>query len=122
MARHFVRLKLRLVRNGLRSPQYAVLFALGAATASLLALIGFIALATMRNDPSSSDATIVIFGAVTMLWTVVPLLGFGTDETLDPQRLALLPLRRGQLLRGLLAAALVGIAPIATTIGLSGAM
>jgi ABC-2 type transport system permease protein len=57
-----------------------------------------------------------------MLWTVVPLLGFGTDETLDPQRLALLPLRRGELLRGLLAAALVGVAPIATAIGLSGAI
>lgn len=122
MARQFVRLKLRLIRNGLRSPQYAVLFTLGAATAGLLAFVGFIALASVRNDPSSSDATVVTFGAVTMLWVVVPLLGFGTDETLDPQRLALLPLRRGQLLRGLLAASLVGVAPIATTIGLSGAV
>jgi len=52
----------------------------------------------------------------------VPLMGFGTDETLDPQRLALLPLGRGQLLRGLLVAALIGVAPIATAFALCGAI
>jgi ABC-2 type transport system permease protein len=122
VARQFARLKLRLIRNGLRSPQYAVLFVLGATAAGIVALIGFFVLASFRGDVSSSDATLVIFAAVTMLWIVVPLLGFGTDETLDPQRLALLPLRRGDLLRGLLAAAFVGVAPIATGLGLSGAL
>ena len=122
MARTFARLKLRLLRNGLRSPQYAILFTVGAVGAGLLALIGFISLASLRNNSSVGDVTIVAFGAVTAAWIVVPLLGFGTDETLDPQRLALLPLPSRTLLRGLLTAAVIGIAPIATAIGLSGAL
>jgi ABC-2 type transport system permease protein len=122
VARQFARLKLRLIRNGLRSPQYAVLFSVGACGAGVLALFGFAFLSSVRGDPIADDATVVVFALVTMLWTVVPLLGFGTDETLDPQRLALLPLERRQLLSGLLLAALVGVAPIATAFGLSGAI
>jgi ABC-2 type transport system permease protein len=118
----FARLKLRLIRNALRAPQYAVLFTIGAVGAAVLAFVGFVALAGLRNDGSVENATLVAFAGVTMLWTVVPLLGFGTDETLDPQRLALLPLTRWQLMRGLLLAALVGVAPIATAFGLSGAV
>jgi ABC-2 type transport system permease protein len=98
------------------------LFTLGAVGAGILAFFGFVSLAALRNDRSANDAVIVAFAAVTVGWTVFPLLGFGTDETLDPQRLALLPLRRSELLRGLLAASLVGVAPIATAIGLSGAI
>jgi ABC-2 type transport system permease protein len=122
VARLFARLKLRLLRNGFRSPQYATLFTLGAVGAGILAFFGFVSLAALRNDASARDAVIVVFAAVTVGWTVFPLLGFGTDETLDPQRLALLPLRQGELLRGLLAASLVGVAPIATAIALSGAI
>jgi ABC-2 type transport system permease protein len=122
VARQFARLKLRLVRNGLRAPQYAILFSIGAVGAGVLALFGFAALAVLRHDAHAADTTMVIFAAVTLVWTVVPLLGFGTDETLDPQRLALLPLTPGQLLRGLLVAALVGVAPAATLLALSGAI
>jgi ABC-2 type transport system permease protein len=122
MVRQFARLKLRLVRNGLRSPQYAVLFTIGAAGAALLALVGFVLLAGQRGDVSAPDTTLVVFAAVTLAWTVVPLLGFGTDETLDPQRLALLPLRRGELLTGLLASSLTGVAPVATAVALTGAV
>ncbi|HET9728440.1 MAG TPA: hypothetical protein VFR41_03415, partial [Acidimicrobiia bacterium] len=122
MAGIFARLKLRLIRNGLRSSQYAILFGIGAVGAGVLALVGFTTLAALRNDSVAPDATVVIFGGITLAWTVIPLLGFGTDETLDPQRLALLPLRRSQLLRGLLVAALLGVAPIATLIALSGAI
>lgn len=122
MAGRFARLKLRLIRNGLRSAQYRILFGLGATGAAMLAFFGFVALASMRGDPSAADVTIVVFAGLTMLWTIVPLLGFGTDETLDPQRLALLPLGTGEMLRGLLAAALVGVAPIATVIALTGAV
>ncbi len=122
MARQFALLKLRLVRNGLHSPQYAVLFTIGATAAAIVSLAGFVSLAALRTDAIRADATLVAFAAVTLVWTVLPLMGFGTDETLDPQRLALLPLRRGQLLRGLFVAALIGIAPIATAFALSGAI
>jgi ABC-2 type transport system permease protein len=122
VARDFARLKLRLIRNGLRSPQYALLFAIGACGSGVLALAGFVFLAALRGQAIAFDATLVLFAAVTVVWTVVPLLGFGTDETLDPQRLALLPLGRGRLLRGLLVAALLGVAPVATACALLGAV
>jgi ABC-2 type transport system permease protein len=122
VARNFARLKLRLLRNGLRTPQFALLFAIGTASAVVLSLAGFAGLAALRGDRMAADATLVMFAAITLVWTVLPLLGFGTDETLDPQRLALLPLRRGQLVRGLLAAALVGVAPVATAFAMSGAV
>jgi ABC-2 type transport system permease protein len=122
VARQFARLKLRLIRNGLRAPQYMILFAIGAGGAALLAGVGFLSLAGLRGNALAANATLVTFAAVTVCWTVVPLLGFGTDETLDPQRLALLPLTRRELLSGLLAAALVGVAPLATGIALSGAI
>jgi len=122
MARQFARLKLRLIRNGLRAPQYAVLFTMGATGSAILALIGFFFLAGLRADRVQDNATIVVFGMITLVWTIVPLLGFGTDETLDPQRLALLPLGQSELLRGLLVAALVGVAPVATAFALSGSI
>jgi ABC-2 type transport system permease protein len=122
VVRQFARLKLRLVRNGFRSPQYAVLFTIGAIGSGIAAVLGFGLLAGLRGDRIAADATLVTFAAITLIWTVVPLLGFGTDETLDPQRLALLPLRRIDLLRGLLVAALVGVSPVATTFALSGAL
>ena len=122
MARHFARLKLRLVRNGFRSPQYAVMFTIGASGAGLLSFVGFTFLSALRDDAIAPDATLVVFAAITVVWTLVPLLGFGTDETLDPQRLALLPLDRGELRRGLLVAALLGVAPVATAFALSGAI
>src|SRR5207248_2290171 len=52
----------------------------------------------------------------------VPLLGMGSDETLDPSRLALLPLEPPALMRGLLSASLVGLGPIATLLALSGVL
>ena len=102
----FVRLKLRLLRNGLHIGQGAVLFAIGAIGAGVLGLSGFAALAAARGDTIAPDLAIVVFGIATLGWTVLPILGFGNDETLDPQRLATLPLSRRQLVTGVLAASL----------------
>lgn len=118
----FVRLKLRLLRNGLSIGQGAVLFGIGAFGAAGLALIGFATLASARGDAIAPDLAIVVFGLATLGWTVLPILGFGNDETLDPQRLATLPLSRRQLVSGVLAASLVGVAPLATLLALSGAL
>ena len=51
--------------------------------------------------------------ALTLGWALLPLLSVGSDETLDPGRLVLFPLRRATLMRGLLGASLVGPAPFA---------
>ena len=117
----FVRLKLRLLRNGLHVGQGAVLFAIGAIGAALTALVGFTVLAAARGHATAPDLAIVVFAFATLGWTVLPILGFGNDETLDPQRLSTLPLARGQLVTGVLAASLIGVAPLATLVALSGA-
>jgi len=118
----FVRLKLRLLRNGLSLGQGTVLFVIGAIGAAFLALIGFTTLAASRDNARAPDVAIVVFGLATLGWAIFPVLGFGTDETLDPQRLETLPLTRRQLVSGVLAASLVGVAPLATLIAFSGAL
>jgi ABC-2 type transport system permease protein len=119
----FARLKLRLLANGLRSAQRLFMFLLAAAGAAWIALIGYAALVSLRGDTNqAADLTVVMFAAITLGWTVLPLLGYGSDETLDPQRLALLPLTRLQMLGGLFVASTIGIAPAATLVVLSGAL
>ena len=68
----FVRLKLRLLGNGLRIGQGAALFLLGAIGAGVFALIGFLALASTRGDPTGPDLAIVVFGTATLGWTIFP--------------------------------------------------
>lgn len=123
-ARLFARLKLRLVANGLRmSTQQKVGLVLGIVYAVPLALGGFVALASVRAAPDlARPTTIVVFAVLFVGWLVGPLLGFGSDETLDPARLALLPLTRGRLVVGLLAASSVGTGAVATAVVLAGAV
>ena len=45
-----------------------------------------------RGDASRPNLAVVVFGLATLGWTFFPILGFGNDETLDPQRLATIPL------------------------------
>src|SRR4051794_13499994 len=119
----FVKLKLTLIRNGLRGGwQRQVGLILGAVAALPLAALGFLALAVSGRDSDVAQQVAVIGCTVLFVgWISLPVLGFGSDETLDPSRLALLPLTRRQLMGGLLAASLVGIAPVATLLGMSGA-
>jgi ABC-2 type transport system permease protein len=57
---------------------------------------------------------------LTLGWLLMPLLFFGVDETIDPARFALLPVPRGTLLRGMVAAACVSIPALATAVALLG--
>lgn len=126
MARVFVRLKLALLGNGFRrgwqqaaGTVIAIAYAL---PLSMLAARG-VAVLGRRGDPAFAEPVIVIGFAVLWLgWMVGPLLAFGMDETLDPRRLALLPLRRSQLLKGLLWASAVGVGPFATAVVLYGVL
>ena len=52
------------------------------------------------------------------MWTVLSLIATGVDSILDPARFSVLPLRAGELARGLLAAACTGI-PAVMLIGLA---
>ncbi len=89
----FARLKLRLVANGFRLGwQQKMGLVLGVVYAVPLAVGGFVLLALTRSNPElARPTTIGVFFLLFLGWLVGPLLGFGSDETLDPARLALLP-------------------------------
>ena len=123
MAWVLVRLKLRLLTNGLRGKGFRQIgFVVGAFYALALGTLAFAVLVSLRSRPADL-AVVTEVGAVALVigWATGPVLGFGSDETLDPTRLALLPLRRPELMTGLLAASLVGPAPVGTAIALAGA-
>ena len=123
VARTFVRLKLRLLRNGLQHrPGRGALRDRRGRRARSSRSSASATLAAPRRSATRPDLAIVVFGLATLGWTFFPVLGFGNDETLDPQRLATLPLTRRQLVSGVLAASLVGVAPLATLIAFSGAL
>lgn len=123
--RPFVRLKLRLLANSMRGSAQRVIgvvFGLTAGCAIAVAgFAGFAAGSSAPSDPAVRFVAVTALGTlVTLGWTLLPLLFFGVDETLDPARFALLPLPRPVLTRGLLAAACVGIPPVMTLVATLG--
>ncbi len=120
MARLLVRLKLRLVGNRLhQGTQPAIGFVMAVLGGLLAAAVGFSALnATVDGNP---DVVVLVLALLWLGWILVPALTFTADETLDPRRFQLLPLRHRQLVVGLLAAGAVGVGGIATLAAVSGA-
>lgn len=121
---HFVRLKLRVTRNGLRGATWkTILFVLGVFYAILYALGGFLlfALPGLLESAPGAEAAAALGGALLVVgWLLLPLVFFGVDESLDPARFALLPLSRRTMVTGLFAAALTGIPAVATFIATGG--
>ncbi|TQS24059.1 hypothetical protein FLX08_02800 [Microbispora hainanensis] len=119
----FVRLKLSLVRGGLRGDAGRQAgFAFSMVAALLAGLAGFALVSLIRFAPPdiALDLVAVAFAIFAVGWVVVPLTAFGLDETLDPARLALFPLTTRQLATGMLAASATGPWPIASLVALSG--
>ncbi|HLI55767.1 MAG TPA: hypothetical protein VKY26_01920, partial [Actinomycetota bacterium] len=85
MARHFVQLKLALLRNALRSgPRRAVSLVVGVLAWGWIVLTSLI----VYLAPASRTAAVpVVFDAFFVGWLLLPLMGLGSDETLDPSRL-----------------------------------
>ncbi|MGC9378069.1 transporter [Streptomyces sp. MH13] len=111
----FVRLKLSLLRNGLRqSGGRRAAYVASAVVVLLFAALQLIGLIALRGH-AHVDSLVVLLAAVLGLgWAVMPLFFPGGDETLDPTRLVMLPLRPRPLVRALLTASLVGIGPLFT--------
>lgn len=121
----FVRLKLRLIAGNLRGNSVRLAgFVLTAVIAVAVAVVGFLVLAMLRMaaDEVATDIGIVLFTVFLVGWAVVPLLAFGLDDTLDPSRLALFPLRTGQLAVGMFATSITGVWPVAMLIVTFGAV
>ncbi|MFG2315923.1 transporter [Streptomyces tendae] len=111
----FVRLKLSLLRNGLRqSGGRRAAYLASLVVVLLFAALQLIGLIALRGY-AHADSLVVLLAAVLALgWAVMPLFFPGGDETLDPTRLVMLPLRPGPLVRALLTSSLVGIGPLFT--------
>nr|WP_281904584.1 transporter [Streptomyces olivaceus] len=109
----FVRLKLSLLRNGLRqSGGRQAAYIASAVVVLLFAALTLLGLIALRGY-AHADSLVVLLAAVLALgWAVMPLFFPSGDETLDPTRLVMLPLRPRPLVRALLAASLVGIGPL----------
>lgn len=123
MAWLFVKLKLRLMTGALRGNggRARVVGLIVSILAALYVMpAGFGLLASLHGGPLAGDAGVLVFTAAFAAWALLPMLAFGTDETLDPARLALLPLRRRTMITGLFAAALTGIGPVVTFVVLLG--
>ncbi|MGY0492570.1 transporter [Streptomyces sp. WG-D5] len=115
MTTTLVRLKLALLRNGLRQStgrRAAYLASLLAAT--LLAALLLLGLLLLHGHPHAATVGLPLTTLLALGWAVLPLFFPSGDETLDPTRLAMLPLRPDPLVRGLLVASLVGIGPLFT--------
>ncbi|MEZ0494034.1 hypothetical protein AB2L28_17495 [Kineococcus sp. TBRC 1896] len=115
----FVRLKLTLLRNGLRrSPWQIVAFVLAAVWA--LGVVGVVGagLLTLRFSGTDVAGPVVVGGGTLLVlgWALVPLVAFGVDETLDPARFATLGVGRRRLVPGLLLAGLLGLPGLVTVL------
>ncbi|MBD0676756.1 transporter [Streptomyces sp. CBMA156] len=124
VVRALVALKLRLLRNGLRrSPGRTAVYVIGGVFG--LALAGGVAVAMAAlngRHAGSGDAGVMLLGVLTLGWAALPLFLFSSDESADPTRLTMLPLRPGPLLRGSLLAALIGPGPLISLVLVTGAV
>ncbi|MFG2135440.1 transporter [Streptomyces sp. NPDC048650] len=111
----FVKLKLSLLRNGLRQSTGRTLAYIASVVVGLLCAAGVvIALVALRGNPHAGAVAVLLTGILTLGWAVMPLFFPTGDETLDPTRLVMLPLRPGPLIGSLLVTSLVGIGPVFT--------
>jgi len=120
----FVRIKLRLTVNGLRGQTWRVaLFVLGILLAIGFAAGGYATFAVpgLLDDNRVAEMLLTLGGAAILLgWLFLPLIFFGVDESLDPARFALLPLRRHTLITGLFVASMAGVPAVATLVATLG--
>lgn len=114
-----LKLKLTLLRNGLRRSTWrTVALIIGMVYGVLLMVGAWVGLVALRFAPTwlTADLTTVGFALLTVGWLMMSLLVFGSDETVDPARFALLPVPARRLQPGLLLAGLLGIPGIVTTV------
>ncbi|MEU5002147.1 transporter [Streptomyces sp. NPDC021622] len=111
----FVRLKLSLLRNGLhQSSGRKAAYIASVVAALLMAALQLLGLIALRGNEHAATVSILLTAILALGWAVFPLFFPSGDETLDPTRLVMLPLRPRPLVRALLVASLVGIGPLFT--------
>ncbi len=111
------RLTLNLLRRGRRA-----LFVLGLVAATVFAIGGFAVLAAARATTGLGREAIAVLGVTSIIlgWVFLPIISSGADETVDPTRLALLPLTTRELGAVLVGGAVAGPATLAVLVALMG--
>lgn len=111
----FVTLKLTLLRNGLRQSAGRRAAYIASVVVTLLIAAGqLIGLIALRGNAHAESLVVPLAVVLALGWAVMPLFFAAGDETLDPSRLVMLPLRPRPLTAALLMASLVGIGPLFT--------
>ncbi|MEV7726539.1 transporter [Streptomyces sp. NPDC087917] len=111
----FVRLKLSLMRNGLKgSSKRKAAWIVSLVFSLVLSALATLGLALLHGNAHAGAVVVLLTAIIALGWTVMPLFFPTGDETLDPSRLVMLPLRPRPLVRALLASSLVGIGPLFT--------
>lgn len=111
----FARLKLTLLRNGLRqSAGRRTVYIISVAGALLIAAGQLIGLIALRGHAHAGSLVVLLAAVLALGWAVMPLFFAAGDETLDPTRLVMLPLRPRPLITALLVSSLIGIGPLFT--------
>ncbi len=119
----FLRIKLSLLRNGLRqSTGRTAAFITSIVLALLLSAGQLLGLVLLRGNPYALGIVVPLTALLALGWAVMPLFFPTGDETLDPSRLVMLPLHPRSLVVALLGASLVGIGPVFTLTLLLGAV
>jgi ABC-2 type transport system permease protein len=119
----FARLKWRLTTSRIRTAATGTRVATGFGICLGAAFVVLIDIGLVMLRGHQNVAIPVVTGIFTfqlLAWVLAPLMAFGVDETVDPHKFALLPLRPAVLQRGLLVSSLVGYLPIANAILLAG--
>ncbi|MFF5707246.1 transporter [Streptomyces sp. NPDC012794] len=111
----FVRLKLSLMRNGLKgSSKRKAVWIISLVISLVFSLFVTLGLAMLHGHLHAGTVVVLLAAILALGWTVMPLFFPTGDETLDPSRLVMLPLRPRPLVRALLASSLVGTGPLFT--------
>ncbi|MGW9303110.1 MULTISPECIES: transporter [Streptomyces] len=111
----FVRLKLTLLRNGLRQSSGRKAAYIASLVFTLLLAAGqVLGLVLLRGNAQAGTVVVLLTAVVALGWAVLPLFFPSGDDTLDPTRLVMLPLRPQPLVRALLVSSMIGIGPLFT--------
>ncbi|MFR9724857.1 transporter [Streptomyces sp. MS19] len=117
----FARLKLSLLRNGARqSTGRSAAFLATLVLATLFGLLALLGLSVLRGHRNAADVGVTLTAVLALGWASLPMFIGAADETLDPGRLAMLPLRPRQMMTGQLIASVIGPGPLFTLLVLLG--
>lgn len=119
MVETFLRLRLRLLYNTLRRDTWRlVLLILGGVWALSLVPLLLAGAVWLRAQPVAvAHDVIIVAGALLLLgWVTLPVLMFGSDETVDPTKFATFAVPRRPLVVGLLAAGLISLPALLTAL------